>query len=380
MKIRRLYLLIIALSLALQSAFAADSTSTSKITWSGLVDVYYTKNFNSPQNQINDFRNFDIYANQFMLSLAKLTVQEQAQPVGFRVDLAFGTSNDIVQGVLNPLTGAPTAASTQSLNLASTLNLVEQAYMTAVLPIGSGLTVDLGKFVTMMGNEVIESNGNWNYSRSYLFSFSIPYYHMGMRLTYPISSSFTVALHVVNSWNTVVDNNHSKSVGLGLTYTPTSSTTINLNGMNGFEQSYAAPYGKKEVGEIIITQGIGDNFSLAADGDYGQERVANFLYVWKGVAAYGKYQLSPKSDLAARGEVYYDPFGYTTGVPFAKATFKEVTLTYEYHPWDPLMLRLEARDDFANGNAFLSAGSAAPFGLPTKNSQPTLTVGVVTTF
>ncbi|HEY9167464.1 MAG TPA: porin [Candidatus Kryptonia bacterium] len=350
---------------------AADSTTTTtpKITWNALVDVYYSKNFNSPANQLNNFRNFDIYDNQLGLSLAKLTVQEQAQPVGFRVDVGFGTANDIVQGLTNPLTGATGAAT-------STLNLVEQAYLTAVLPIGSGLTVDLGKFVTMMGNEVIESNGNWNYSRSYLFAFAIPYYHTGMRLTYPVSSTFTVALHIVNSWNTTIDNNHSKSVGLGLTYSPSSSTSIILSGMSGFEQPFGAPYGKKDVGEIIIGQALGDNLSLAVDADYGQERVGGFLNLWKGVAIYAKYALDAKSDVAARGEVYYDPFDYTTGVFLPKATFKEVTLTYEYRPWGPLMLRIEARDDFANGKAFVSAST--PF--PNRNSQPTLTVGVVTSF
>lgn len=369
MKRTRPYILLAALALMSRSSLAADSTSTLKITWTGLVDVYYSKNFNSPSNQINNLRNFDIYANQFGLSLAKLVVQQQAQPVGFRVDIGFGTANDIVQGLLNPLTGA-TAPST------STLNLVEQAYLTAVVPVGSGLTIDVGKFVTMMGNEVIESNGNWNYSRSYLFAFAIPYYHMGMRLTYPVSSTFTVALHIVNSWNTVIDNNHSKSVGLALAYTPTSSTSIILNGMSGFEQPFGFPYGKKDVGEIIISQGVGDNLSLAVDADYGQERVGAFLDTWKGVALYGKYQLDPKSDLAVRGEVYYDPFGYTTGAAFPKATFKEVTLTYEYRPWDPLMLRVEARDDFANGNSYVSAST--PFA--SRSSQPTLTVGVVTTF
>ena len=77
-----------------------------------------------------------------------------------------------------------------------------------------------------------------------------------------------------------------------------------------------------------------------------------------------------------RGEVYYDPNGYTTGAMFSKPTFKEVTLTYEYRPWDPIILRLEARDDFANGKLFVSASSA----LPPRSSQPTLLGGVIVTF
>ncbi|HEY9165821.1 MAG TPA: porin [Candidatus Kryptonia bacterium] len=350
--------------------FAGDSTLTqSKISWSGFVDVYYSKNFNSPSNQLNQLRNFDIYENQFGFNLAKLTVQEQAQPVGFRLDLGFGTGNDIVQGLLNPLTGTTTAS-------ASTLNMLEQAYLTAVVPVGSGLTVDVGKFATMMGYEVIESNGNWNYSRSLLFAWAIPYYHMGMRLTYPVASNFTVAVHIVNSWNTVIDNNKSKSVGLALNYSPSSTTTLTLNGMSGFEQTIGVPYGKKDVAELIVTQQLGDNLSLACDATYGRERVFGFLNMWKGIALYGKYNLDSKSDVALRGEVYYDPYDYTIPAAFPKATFKEITATYEYRPWDPLIVRLEARDDFSNGNSFISAST--PF--PTRNSQPTLLACVIVVF
>ncbi len=345
--------------------FAADSTATSGISWTGLVDVYYSKNFNDPSTQMNQLRNFDIYENQFGFNLAKLTVQKQAQPVGFRMDLAFGPTNDIVQGV------APYGP-----NAFSTLSLLEQAYLEAVLPIGSGLTVDVGKFVTLMGNEVIETNSNWNYSRSLLFAYAIPYYHTGMRMTYSFASNFTASLHIVNSWNTVIDNNKSKSVGLGLTYTPTSTTTLVLSGMSGFEQPTGAEYGKKDVAEVIITQQVGDDLTLAADANYGQERVAGFLNTWKGVALYGKYVLTPKSDVAVRGEVYYDPEGYTTGAAFPKATFKEITLTYEYDLFANLMIRGEFRDDFANGPMFISASTPDPV----RTSQPTLLVGAIVMF
>ncbi|HUI30765.1 MAG TPA: porin [Candidatus Acidoferrales bacterium] len=369
-----IWTIIFAVLITSSSALGADSTSVaaqilSKVSWSGFVDVYYSKNFNGPSNQWNQLRNFDFYENQFALNLAKLTIQEQAQPVGFRVDLGIGTGNDIVQGLLNPLTGATTPSM-------STLNLVEQAYLTAVIPVGSGLTVDIGKFATMMGYEVIESNGNWNYSRSLMFAWAIPYYHMGMRLTYPVTSSFTVALHIVNSWNTVVDNNKSKSVGLEFSYSPTPTTSITVNGMSGFEQPTGVPYGKRDVAELIATQQVGDNLSFALDVTYGRERYLGSLQIWKGTAVYAKYNLDSKSDIALRGEVYYDPNDYTTFVTFPKATFKEITATYEYRPWDPIILRLEARDDFANGNAFVSASTAAP----TRASQPTLLVGVIATF
>ncbi|MCL4538355.1 MAG: porin [Bacteroidetes bacterium] len=350
-------------------AFAADSTATSGISWSGLVDVYYSQNFNNPSDQMNQMRNFDVYENQFGLSLAKVTLQKQASPVGFRIDMAFGTTNDIVQGI------APFGT-----NSYSTLSNVEQAYLTFVLPVGRGLTIDAGKFVTHMGYEVIESNANWNYSRSFLFAYAIPYYHAGMRITYPFSDKFSATLDILNGWNEVVDNNKSKTVGFTLNYAPGPSTQILLNGISGFEQTTIGapgpvPYGKKNVLDLVATQQFGDDFAMALNADYGEERVFGFLNTWKGVALYGKYTLTGKSDLAIRGEVYYDPNDYTTGASFPKATFKEVTVTYEYDLFANLILRGEFREDIANGPMFMSSD-----GTLSKTSQPTLLIGAVATF
>src|SRR3990172_7324956 len=187
-------------------AHSQDSTSASKVEVSGFVDAYYSKNFAQPSTRTNKLRNFDIAENQFNLSLAELVVQKKAAPVGFRFDLDFGSTNDLVQP-----------------GNASTMAVLQQGYFTAVIPVGEGLTLDAGKFATHMGNEVIESKDNWNYSRSYLFAWAIPYYHTGIRLMYPVSSDFTAGLHVVNGWNSGADNNDFKSVGLTLNYALTGS-------------------------------------------------------------------------------------------------------------------------------------------------------------
>ncbi len=364
-----LWLLPFALAVS-SRAFAADSTSVTGISWSGLIDVYYSENLNDPSTQMNQMRNFDVYGNQFGLSLAKITLQKQEGPVGARIDMAFGTTNDLVQGI------APFGT-----NSYSTLSNVEQAYLTFRVPLGSGLTIDLGKFVTHMGYEVIESEGNWNYSRSFLFAYAVPFYHTGMRLTYSFTGSFTATLDILNGWNEVVDNNKSKTLGFTLNYSPDSNTDIVLNGISGFEQTTIGvpgpvPYGKKNVIDFYVTEQVSSSLALAVDADYGEERVFGLVNTWKGVAIYAKYSITTKSDLAARGEVYYDPNDYTTGADFPKATFKEITMTYEYNLYAGLTLVGEFRDDFANGPVFISANSKSP----TQMSQPTLLAAAIVTF
>ncbi len=327
------------------------------VTYSGLIDAYYSYNFASPVTYKNELRNFDINANSFTLSQAELVIQRAASaasPIGFRMDLDYGTTNDIVQ-----------PAST------STLSILQQAYVTAVLPIGSGLTVDAGKFVTHMGNEVIESKDNWNYSRSYLFAYAIPYYHTGMRFSYPVMSNLTATLHLVNGWNSNIDNNGSKSIGAQINYAATASTGIILNTMWGHENLTPIEIGARNVYDIILTQTLGDKISLAANADYGEAGTSAGLATWKGVALYGRYTVDTLSAVAVRAEVYNDPLGYTTTIA---NTYKEVTLTLEHKLFNQMLIRGEFRDDMALNPAYDK-------NLPgTEKSQLTFTVGLVVTF
>jgi hypothetical protein len=376
---RYAFFLLSAVLFCVAASFAADSAAAAPapapITWSGFVDAYYSKNFNSPANSTNSLRNFDINENQLAFSLAELVIQKQASPVGFRMDLDFGPTNDIVQGV------APYGTTPYN-----TLSILQQAYLTAVLPVGSGLTVDVGKFVTHMGYEVIESKDNWNYSRSFMFAYAIPYYHTGVRASYTFSSTFSAAVHFVNGWNSYIDNNRSTSLGLMLNYALTPSTDIIFNGMDGFERPFNTPYGKRDVADFIVTQTVNDMLSLGLNADYGQESLGpnGPLEIWKGAAIYGKCTINPKSSVALRAEVYSDPhlytiYGYTNPIPFdTKETLKEVTLTYEYHLFDPLITRVEFRDDLSNNSGLFYTASASPSF--SAKSQPTLLIGVVATF
>lgn len=360
---RIIYSIIVAVVLTVTApdVRAQDSTKTrpsSSIETSGFIDVYYSKNFDAPATRLNKFRNFDINENQFSLSLAEIVFQKKAQPLGFRIDMDFGTTNDIVQ------TG-----------VTGTLANVQQAYAIAILPIGNGLTVDVGKFVTFMGYEVIESKDNWNYSRSLLFSWAIPYFHAGIRASYPVSSSLTVMAHVVNGWNTMVDNNGSKSVGVTLSYTVLPSTSFIFNWMGGREQP-AGPsdVGPKDVFDLTLAHQLTDDFALALNADYGQEKLVTGTPHWKGVALYGRYGLNSTSALTLRAEVFSDPNGYALGTEIAQ-DLKEVTATYEYKFTEALLLRGELRNDFSNVSTFDSGTKSN-----VDTNQLTFLVGLVAIF
>ena len=350
--------------------FTMWGQDSSRIAFSGFVDAYYSWNVAQPSSRMNLLRNFDIAENQFVLSLAEVVVQKKAEPVGFRLDLDFGTANDIVHGI------APYGSASYT-----TLTNVQQAYLSALVPIGSGVTIDAGIFVTHMGYEVIESPDNWNYSRSLLFAWAVPYYHTGVRLMYQWAPSLTIGVHVVNGWNSVADNNAEKSLGLSLNYAPGPSTALILNVMDGFEQPAGADIGKKTVFDFIVTQQVSETFALTLNADYGDERLAGtagsstVLPTWKGVAVYGRYTLGSSAAIALRGEIFDDPNGYATGSGIQGLDVREITATYEYKFTDALILRGEARCDFANASLFEKKTE-----MYAQNTQLTFLVGVVARF
>ena len=59
---------------------------------------------------------------------------------------------------------------------------------------------------------MIESQDNWNYSRSVLFGYAIPFYHVGLRATLPVTDKVSLAGYAVNGWNNGTEFNGKKTV------------------------------------------------------------------------------------------------------------------------------------------------------------------------
>ena len=146
------------------------------VTFSGLVDGYYSLSFNHPASRTNQLRNFDVQANRLSLNMARMTLEHAPDPVGFRIDFGFGRTFDIVHSGEKDL---------------AVMRNIEQVFVSVKPKQAKGFQADFGKFVTSAGAEVIETNSNWNYSRSLLFSWAIPYYHFGLRTSMPVHKHFT---------------------------------------------------------------------------------------------------------------------------------------------------------------------------------------------
>src|SRR6185436_13237563 len=189
-------------------------------------------NFNRPASRTNQFRVFDQRDNTFTFDQFELVAQKAAAErgeAGFRADLSFGSSV--------PHVTASSGLFRDEDGSADDVDL-QQAFGTWVAPLGQGLRLDLGKFITPHGYEVIDGYDGWNdnATRSFLFGYAIPFTHTGARASYAFSPQLSGMVMVVNGWDNAVDENRSKSVGAQVAVTPAPSFSIYLNGMYGPER------------------------------------------------------------------------------------------------------------------------------------------------
>ena len=350
---------IAAIGLSLGAASAAQAQAAPPpapapappIEVTGFVDTYYTYNFNRVDPSL---RSFDVQHNTFSLSLAEIAFAKGVNAdhrMGFRVDLDFGKTADLV------------AAFEPEENGQEIYKHIQQAYLSVLA--GDKLQLDVGKFVTPIGAEVIESQDNWNYSRSVLFGYAIPFYHVGVRATLPVSDKLTLAGYVVNGWNNGSEINGDKTFAFGATVKPSSKVTWIGNLMAG--QETAGSDDTRVLFDTTLIVALTDTLSVMANYDYGKEGDVK----WSGLAAYAKLQASPQWALVRRFEYLSDESG---GFMTLGQKAQTLTLTSDHTLAGGLRMRLEYRGDFTDSPFFVDEDGGL------KDSQHAVIVGLVYAF
>ena len=301
-----------------------------------LVDAHYDWFSSRPEGDAQ-YRNFDTRHDQFRVAMAQLWIAKAptaASRAGYKVRLSGGPASTIVQS-LEP-------------DASPVLQAIEEGFISYLAPVGKGLQVDVGKFVTQHGAEVIEAKDNWNYSRSLLFALAIPYYHSGVRATYAANDKISFMATLVNGWNNVLENNGGKTFGAQVAVKPTASLSLVQNYMAGPEQPNNTT-DWRQLSDTTVTYAVNPKVSLMGNYDYGTDSIAGSRVHWQGVAAYAKVQAKPWLAFSPRFEVYDDASGATTGVP---QLLKEGTATVELKPTDTFMWRIEYRTEFSDEPVF----------------------------
>ena len=352
---------------------ASATESAKRIEWSGYFDSYYSYNFNRPAPVTpptatspsaaaipvgnNTYRYYDNYHNQLTLNLIELTVKAQLEDVSLLTDLDFGTFAD-----LNAAT-----SSTNGTTVDETSKHVGQAVLTYRPASAPRFIFEIGKMYTHVGLETVKAKDNWQYSRSTLMAYGMPFWHTGVRLGYDlVPEKLSGSLYIYNGWNSIYENNSSKTIGVQIKYLPSSDVVLVYNFIGGPERS-KNDGDWKVVHDLNGTITLLPKWQLAFNVLTGSEKNAvnnnTQNAEWYGGSVAAKYLVSEMSYISPRFEIYRDQGGHTLGA--SSQTVQSGTLTYGVKPSPSFEVRGEARYDSSNQSVFVDNNGMS-------NSQTTL--------
>jgi hypothetical protein len=365
-------------------------TAQKGVKLSGYVDAGYSYNFTGAANGTSDVTgrfgsdtaakgDFNLYA--VKLALEKALTSENKAQAGFRTDVMIGED-------ANYLINRGTSYNLSNTNQNSNALFLEQAYVSIRAPVGNGWDFKVGKFVSILGYEVIERPANMNTTYGLLWQ-QMPLYYTGVLSSYKFDDYLDGKLGVVNGSNT--DNNTTTSnnsdgcavlAALNVTapggnanwsnnfqYSSNSenntsqSTNANttpvavLSGSNNTQgSSYTFIYNSwgnwapKFANDKLL---LAFNTLLETTGGSGTSDITypgvgsltvNSNYTSYGAGAYAKYQFNDWFSLASRGE-YFGVSSQTRNVDLW-----EYTLTAGFNVIDNLLIRAEYRLDWGNNS------------------------------
>lgn len=281
---------LLVLFISIHSFAQNDSTKTLKL--STYADMYYSYDFSNPQNfEKPDFNYNYKKHNQLNVNLAFVKLGYQSSRM--RSNLALMTGNYAMYNLsAEPNWAKPLLEANIGYKISKQQNI----------------WVDAGVMPSHIGFESAVGADCWNLTRSILAENS-PYYETGIKLSYANKKEdLYLAFHVLNRWQkiTVPNWDGKPSVGVQLTYKPSSSLTLNysnfigriqldsINPIRVFHNLYAI-YEASPKTAFIFGFDIGTQNNAQGKGA-----------IWYTPVMIAKLNLNPKSKIAGRLEYYND--------------------------------------------------------------------------
>jgi hypothetical protein len=334
---------------------------------SGHYEGSYTWSFDNPPDDVIAGRVFDVQHDEYLTNQIDVAIQRTIEAtndaklgykdkynVGFKFEALWGYDARFIHA--NGLFDHYNDDNSRNEEWD-----IVQAYAQVGMPIGNGLLVTLGKFVTPIGYETINPTTNPLFSHSYLFGFAIPFTHTGVTAKYNFTEELSVTGGVVRGWDQALeDNNDAVSFLFSAGYMVSDKINLTLNGITGPEQTdNNGRY--RTVLDLIATYAFSDQLTLALNADYGVDASASAggeNGQWYGVAAYGQYKCNDQFAVNLRGEWFNDK----DDVRGIGTNIYEATLGVAIKPFpnnnlgSNLVIRPEVRYDYAQ-EAFFDGGT-----------------------
>jgi hypothetical protein len=375
------------------------------ISLTGSLDVAYTFNFNPTKiggGPENPTRVFDTFHNEFTVHNSVLRIRKAATDesiFGFAITPTYGTDGAFTAGGgLN--TGG---LDFDVLEMYGELRIPQE-----VMVLGGG-TIEVGKFLTAAGAEVIESQLNAMFSRTFMFGNAIPFTHTGVRYKnsfYERADKVNMidySIGFANGWDDLRDRNDGQVVLVSGKVSPTDYMQFYANWFFGFANRFGATFSDtRSVSHLIDlvanisvpgtgddnVQGSGLSFNFNVDW-YGDENESGgnagappagyaSYFAYAGIVKYDfANPLSSSEDMcyvAFRGEFVDDNDGFLRTVNAGLGNSEQLwdlTATFGYRPTSNVLIRAEVRYDKAVTPIFENG---------TRSHQATLALNTVFSF
>jgi hypothetical protein len=351
--------------------------SDSGISATGYVEGSWTYTAHTVAGNLLADRVFDTQAESLQfdaVDLAVVRAVDGTKPfdIGFTIEQLYGWDSAYIHS--NGLTIQSPSKIGFAAHPKTQYDLNQANFVLSFGKIGNGLSIEGGKFDTLLGYEVIDAPVNSLYSHSYIFD-EEPFTHTGLIATYNLTdpsgpTPFTVTGGFTRGWDQATrDNNGSIDYTGQLKYVVTGKYQVLLNVITGDESASGPQDGWRTVIDANGTYTFSDQLSFGFNGMYAwQAQTADGGFgggtgSWYGAAAYATYKVSDSLSFNARGEWFDDQDGAaptqlsagTTNIP---NQFYEVTigLTFKPFPSDQylsgLAIRPEGRWDYSDHAAF----------------------------
>jgi hypothetical protein len=338
----------------MNTAGLADPLEKANINIYGFAEGSYTYNFDGDRNP-NAGRVFEYQSNKAVFNQLDLNIERTVDvtkkqwDVGGHLEMLYGSDARFIHanGLLD--------SETPELQLD-----VVQAYVDLAVPVGNGLRIRAGKYVTPMGWETINPTTNALYSHSYLFNYAIPFTQTGVMGTYQLNDNWLVEGGIFRGWDQASeDNNGAISGHFKLGYTSTDKK-LGVIGqvVTGPEQTGNCD-NYRTVGDFQVSYAFTDKLTYALNADLGYEAdvpgIDGKSAWWYGIANYLGYKLNDTFTLNGRAEWFRDDGGSRTGL---SANYYELTLGVAVTPFPTdkilknFLVRPELRADYSDEPAY----------------------------
>jgi hypothetical protein len=310
--------------------------TTASFKFGGYADAYYA--YYSDSVGTTNYQKFPAVSprsNVFGLNVLQLTGQYTSDKIRSAAALFFG---DIPASAWSPV-----------------FNFLQEANIGYRL--SKKIWLDAGLFKTHIGTEALMPRENIASSLSIITLYE-PWFQSGIKLSIAPNNRLSFCLHILNGYNTFVETNKKKSIGVTILYLLGEKGSIGYYNLLGDETPDNIKTSHfRTLHNLVFNYDLSKKLKLSTGVDYISQSHSDISDSTKTASIYSailtlRYQVRSKLGIYLRGEMFSDQSGFLTGrildanKNYHGYTVNGATVGFEYKMNGNSFIRLESRELF----------------------------------